>query len=71
MKKRVKILIGPVDIASKLLNLLETRTLEHLIYNKATGGLFYDSDGTGSHAPVQLATLTNKAAINASDFFVI
>lgn len=44
---------------------------DHIIYNKATGGLFYDADGSGSGAQVLFATLTNKAAISHLDFFVI
>jgi Ca2+-binding RTX toxin-like protein len=44
---------------------------DHIIYNKATGALFYDSDGIGPHAQVQFATLANHAAINNTDFVLI
>jgi serralysin len=44
---------------------------DHIIYNKATGALFYDDDGTGAHAQVQFATLAGHPGINAKDFLVI
>jgi Ca2+-binding RTX toxin-like protein len=43
-------------------------TNENLIYNKATGGLYYDDDGSGSHAAVQIALIANRADLQASDF---
>ena len=44
---------------------------DRILYDKASGGLFYDSDGSGSHAAVKIATLTNKPALSLSDFYVI
>jgi Ca2+-binding RTX toxin-like protein len=44
---------------------------DHVIYNKATGALYYDSDGSGSHAAIQFAQLTNKPVLTAHDFAVI
>ena len=43
---------------------------DYIVYNKATGGLFYDNDGSGAHAAIQFATLTTKPAIAANDFSV-
>jgi Ca2+-binding RTX toxin-like protein len=34
---------------------------DHIIYNKATGALYYDSDGTGAHAQVLFAVISNHA----------
>jgi Ca2+-binding RTX toxin-like protein len=42
----------------------------HLIYNQATGGLFYDADGVGGAAAVQIATLSTKPMLDAGDFMV-
>jgi serralysin len=45
---------------------------DHIIYNKASGALYYDSDGTGSHAQVQFATLTNHPSnVGYQDFVLI
>lgn len=43
---------------------------QHVIYNSATGNLFYDSDGSGSAAMVQVAFLGNKPTLTAQSFLV-
>ncbi|QGZ90469.1 Calx-beta domain-containing protein [Microcystis aeruginosa] len=42
-----------------------------LIYNTITGGLFFDGDGTDTLAAIQIATLSSKPSISASDIFVL
>jgi serralysin len=46
---------------------------DRIIYNKATGALYYDSDGTGAHAQVLFATVANHAhaGIAVNDFLLI
>ncbi len=44
---------------------------DRFIYNQSTGALFFDSDGTGAIAQVQIATLTTKPVIGFDDIFVI
>jgi Ca2+-binding RTX toxin-like protein len=44
---------------------------DRVIYNKATGALFYDQDGTGSKGAVQIATLNKNLILTNADFFVI
>ena len=44
---------------------------DHIIYNKATGALSYDSNGNLAGGVTQLATLTNKPMLQANDFLVI
>jgi Ca2+-binding RTX toxin-like protein len=44
---------------------------DRIVYDKKTGALYYDQDGTGSKAQVKIATLTNKAKLYWHDFFVI
>jgi len=44
---------------------------DRIIYQKSTGNLYYDPDGTGAEAQVQIAKLSNKAKLVLSDFMVI
>lgn len=44
---------------------------DHIIYNKKTGALYYDADGTGSQAQVQIATLSKDLKLTYKDFYVI
>jgi Ca2+-binding RTX toxin-like protein len=44
---------------------------DRIIYNQATGQLFYDADGTGAIAAVLFATLQGNPAVGAGDFAVI
>jgi Ca2+-binding RTX toxin-like protein len=44
---------------------------DFIVYNKATGALFYDANGNGAGAGVQFAVLSNKPTLTAADFAVI
>ncbi len=45
---------------------------QHVIYDKADGTLWYDSDGKGSHAAVEFAILQNHpATISSGDFVIV
>jgi Ca2+-binding RTX toxin-like protein len=44
---------------------------DRIVYDKKTGSLYYDQDGTGSKAQVKIATIVNKAILKFDDFFVI
>jgi Ca2+-binding RTX toxin-like protein len=48
---------------------LDTNT--RFIYNQPTGALWFDSDGTGSVAPLQIATLSNPANLSSNQIVVI
>ncbi len=44
---------------------------DRIIYNKTTGALSYDVDGSGSKAAVQFATIDTKVALTHADFLVV
>lgn len=44
---------------------------DRIVYDRETGSLYYDRDGTGSAAQVKFATLSNKAKLTYHDFFVV
>ncbi|WP_198411875.1 calcium-binding protein [Microvirga flavescens] len=44
---------------------------DRIIYNKKTGALYYDADGTGTASQVQIATLSKNLKMTYKDFFVI
>lgn len=44
---------------------------DRIVYDKKTGSLYYDADGTGSSAQVKVATVTNKTKLYWHDFYVI
>jgi Ca2+-binding RTX toxin-like protein len=43
---------------------------DRIIYNDATGAIFYDSDGTGGTAAIQFARVTPGVALTNFDFYV-
>jgi Ca2+-binding RTX toxin-like protein len=47
-----------------------TSTAHRIIYNQATGELFYDADGTGSAAQIKFAVIANQAQLSAANFLV-
>ncbi len=44
---------------------------DYILYNQTTGILAYDADGNGANAAVQFALLSNNAALQLNDFYVI
>ena len=44
---------------------------DHIVYVKKTGALYYDVDGSGAKAAVQIATLSKKLKMTYADFFVV
>ncbi|MGO4387393.1 hypothetical protein AB4Y85_07635 [Microvirga sp. 2YAF29] len=44
---------------------------DYLIYNKKTGALYYDADGTGSAAQIQIAKVGKNLKLTEKDFFVV
>lgn len=44
---------------------------DRIIYNSTTGALYYDADGNGSTAAVQIAQLTANTALTYQDIFIV
>jgi len=44
---------------------------DRILYDSATGALYFDADGSGAGVAVQFATLSSGLALSASDFIVI
>ena len=44
---------------------------DRIFYNKKTGALFYDPDGTGHAVGLQIATMPKGLALTYKDFYVI
>jgi Ca2+-binding RTX toxin-like protein len=43
---------------------------DRIIYDKKTGSLYYDPDGTGAAAQIKFAILSNKAALTYKDIWI-
>jgi len=44
---------------------------DRIVYNQATGQIFFDADGNGAGAQVLFATVNAGTVLSASDFVVI
>ena len=44
---------------------------DRVIYDSATGSLYFDSDGTGAAAQVEFARLSTGLRLSAADFYVV
>jgi Ca2+-binding RTX toxin-like protein len=62
--------ISPSDFYASATGAAHAAT-DHILYNTATGALYYDADGTDPGAPVKFAVLTGHPALVASDFLIV
>lgn len=46
-------------------------TLQRVVYDSQSGGLFYDADGSGNGASVQFASLSAGLALTNADFLIV
>ena len=44
---------------------------QHLVYDPTTGILYYDADGSGAGAAVQIALISGRPALSADDFVLV
>ncbi|RVU07230.1 calcium-binding protein [Novosphingobium umbonatum] len=62
---------GTLNASNFVLGTKANTADQRLIYNQATGALYYDADGSGSGVAIQIATLTTKPTLDAGDFVLI
>jgi Ca2+-binding RTX toxin-like protein len=66
--------IGAVGALAASAFVTGTRALDagdRIVYNKATGQLFFDADGSGAGAAVLFATVTAGTTLTAADVFIV
>ncbi|WP_156481709.1 choice-of-anchor I family protein [Anabaena sp. 4-3] len=62
---------GSLDSSLFVLGTSATTETHRLIYNRTTGELFFDTDGSGSTESVKIALFSNRAALTAASFDVV
>ncbi|MBX3428475.1 MAG: M10 family metallopeptidase C-terminal domain-containing protein [Hyphomonadaceae bacterium] len=62
---------GVLDASAFLIGAAATDAAHRIIYDDTTGALFYDADGSGADAAVQIANLAVGLALTNSDFIII
>ncbi|MBW4643463.1 MAG: ExeM/NucH family extracellular endonuclease [Goleter apudmare HA4340-LM2] len=63
--------LGTLDPGLFRLGSNVTTASDRFIYDRTTGQLFFDEDGNGGAAKVQIGLLSNRAALNSSNITVI
>ncbi|MBZ6077152.1 beta strand repeat-containing protein [Microvirga puerhi] len=63
--------IGALQAKAFVLGTAAMDADDRIMYDQATGKVFYDADGNGAGSAVLVATLTTKPVLTASAFFVI
>ncbi|WP_052954706.1 calcium-binding protein [Microvirga vignae] len=63
---------GTLSTAAFKLGTVATTLDQHILYDRTTGELFWDADGSGTaSAAVKFATVTAGTALSATDFLVV
>jgi len=62
---------GVVGASAFVIGAMAADALDRIIYNSATGALFYDADGTGAGGAVQFARLNSGLALTSADCIVM
>ena len=63
--------VGALNAGSFRAGVTALEADDFIVYNRSTGALYYDSNGSALGGAVQFATLTNRPVLTASDFVVI
>ena len=62
--------LGPLPASAFVNGTAAVTADQHLIYQQSTGNLYYDSDGVGGAAQVQIALLSTKPALTSQSFTI-
>jgi Ca2+-binding RTX toxin-like protein len=62
---------GPLSASALGIGTTAANASQRIIYDKASGSLFYDADGSGAAAQVKFAQLSPGAALSLADLFVV
>lgn len=66
-----ELVAGNISASQFVLGLSALDTSDRFIFNQQTGALFFDGDGSGNAAKIQLTILSNGSSMSASDIFVV
>ena len=61
---------GVLSADNLLIGSLAIDNNDYLLYNKTTGGLFYDADGNGLNPALQIATIGSNLNVSNADFII-
>jgi Ca2+-binding RTX toxin-like protein len=64
-----KLTVGQTPVFS--IGTAATSASDHLYYNSTGGGLWYDPDGSGSQAAIEIASLAAGLKLTAANFTVV
>ncbi|WP_455269389.1 MJ1477/TM1410 family putative glycoside hydrolase [Rhizobium herbae] len=65
-----KLPAGPLKVLAFTVGTKAADAGDRIIYNSRTGDLFYDADGTGKAAALQIAQLDSRLQLTADDFLI-
>jgi Ca2+-binding RTX toxin-like protein len=63
--------LGSLSASAFIIGTQAQNANHRLIYDPESGALYYDADGDGALAQVQIASLAPQTTLNASDFVII
>ena len=61
---------GALSASAFALGIAATTAFQRILYDQATGDIWFDADGNGAGVKQQIASLTDGLALNRGDFFV-
>lgn len=63
--------LGALNVAYFIKGAAAADSNDYVVYNPATGGLFYDADGNGGGTPIQIALMGTNLALTSQNFTVV